>query len=87
MEKALEKLDMSMKNLTLDLVKYREDDVRYQQILNAIAQQYQACKTLLALSKDDINEPYFFKYTDMGQIETLLTNAGYLEQGKKPASR
>lgn len=87
MEKALEKLDMSMKNLTLDLVKYREDDVRYQQTLNAIAQQYQTCKTLLDLAKDDINEPYFFKYTDMGQIETLLSNAGYLEQPKKPASR
>lgn len=87
MDKALEKLDMSMKKLTLDLVKYKEDGIRYHQTLKSIFQQYQACKTLLDLAKDDINNPYFFKYADMDEIETLLSNAGYLEQPKKHTSR
>lgn len=42
MNQALEKLDMSMKNSCLELIKYHEngeDDPRYQQALSALAQQ------------------------------------------------
>ena len=47
----------------------------------------QACKVLLALVEDDINNTFYFKYSDMGDIETILTNAGYIEKNKKPATR
>ena len=87
MENAFEKLDKSMKNITLELAKYSEVHPEYQKLLNALAQQYLACQTLLALADDGINNTYFFKYADMDGIKTILTNAGYLEQGKKPASR
>ena len=87
MNQALETLDKSMKNLSLELMKYREDDPRYQQALSALAQQYQACKTLMTLAQDDISNSYFFKYSDIGDIETLLTNAGYLEQSSKTNKR
>ncbi len=52
-----------------------------------VNQQYQACKVLLALGQDDINNTYYFKYSDMGDIETILTNAGYIEKTKKTATR
>lgn len=87
MSQSLEKLDISMKQLTLDLMKYREDNPKYQQTLNSLNQQYQACKVLLALGQDDINNTYYFKYSNMGDIETILTNAGYIEKTKKTATR
>ncbi len=87
MNQALETLDKSMKNLSLELMKYKEDDPHYQQALSALAQQYQACKTLMTLAQDRINNSYFFKYSDMSEIETLLTNAGYLEQSSKANKR
>lgn len=83
MDQALEKLDKSMKRLCLDLMQYREDDPHYQQALNALAQQYQACSTLMSLAQDDMNNVYDFKYSDIGDIKLLLTNAGYLEQTPK----
>ncbi len=83
MNQALEKLDKSMNHLCLYLMKYREDDPRYQQILSALAQQYQACSTLMSLAQDDMNNVYNFKYSDIGDIKSLLTNAGYLEQTPK----
>ena len=87
MSQQLEKIDKSMKQLTLDLTKYGESDPKYQQILNSLNQQYQACKVLLALGDDGINDTYYFKYSDVGDIETILTNAGYIEESKKPATR
>lgn len=83
MNQALEKLDKSMKSLCLELMKYREDDPHYQQALSALAQQYQACSTLMSLAEDDRNNVYYFKYSDMEDIKSLLTNAGYLEQTPK----
>lgn len=41
----------------------------------------------MALSQDNINNIYYFKYADIGNIKTLLTNAGYLEQSSKEKSR
>ena len=68
MKEELKKLDMSMKALTLDLVKYSKDSLEYQRTLNELAQQYQNCKTLLDSAKDsakdDINEPYFLFISD-----------------------
>lgn len=87
MIQALEKLDKSMSNLCLELMKYSENDPRYKKALSSLAQQYLACKTLMALEKDDINNVYFFKYADMDGIETLLTNAGYLEQAARANKR
>ena len=49
MENAFEKLDKSMKNITLELAKYSEVHPEYQKLLNALAQQYLAYQTLLAL--------------------------------------
>ena len=87
MNQAFEKLDKSMKDLCLELIKYREDDQHYQQALSELARKYQACNTLMALSQDNINNIYYFKYADIGNIKTLLTNAGYLEQSSKEKSR
>ena len=83
----LDKLDKSMKQLTLDLAKYTESDPKYQQTLNLLNQQYQVCKMLLALKDDRINNTYYFKYSNIGDIVTILTNAGYIEKSKKPATR
>ena len=87
MSQALEKLDKSMKQLTLDLMKYRESDPEYQPLLNSLNEQYQACKVLLTLKDDGINDTYYFKYSNINDIETLLSNAGYIEQSKKSTSR
>ena len=59
MNQAFEKLDKSMKDLCLELIKYREDDPHYQQALSELARQYQACNTLMALSQDNINNIYY----------------------------
>ena len=80
MNEALEKLDMSMKELYSELVICREDDPRYLQILNSIARQYQACKTLISMDVDNV---YSFKYSNMEDIESLLTTTGYLKQAPK----
>lgn len=87
MNEALKKLDESMKQLTLDLMKYEEGDREYHQTLNSLNKQYQACKVLLALADDGMNNPYYFKCADIGDIETLLTNAGYIEKQQKSSTR
>lgn len=83
MKSAFEKLDMSMKNITLELAKHSEVHPKYKKLLNTLAQQYFACQTLFNLSKDDDNIVYIFKYADMDEIKTILTNTGYLEQNKQ----
>ena len=87
MNEKLKKLDVSMKQLTLDLMKYKESDQEYHQTLNSLNKQYQACKVLLALADDGMNNPYYFKCADIGDIETILTNAGYIEQPQKSSTR
>ncbi len=87
MYKELEKMDKSMKILSENLMRYGKDTPIYQKSLNNLAAQYQACKILLKLADDGINNTYYFKYADFDEIETILANAGYLEQPKKPASR
>lgn len=92
MSQSLEKLDSSMKQLTLDLMKldlmnYEENNPKYQKILNSLNQQYQACKVLLALENDAFHENYCFKQADINAIETILTNTGYIEESKKTATR
>ena len=42
---------------------------------------------LLALGDDGINNTYYFKYSDIGDIETILTNIGYIQKSKKLATR
>ena len=78
---------ISMKKLCLELMKYREGDPHYQQILSVLAQQYQAFNILMALNQDKTNNIYYFKYADMGNIKSLLTNTCYLEQPTKPKNR
>ena len=86
MEQVLEKLDMSMKELTLDLVKYKEDSPMYQKALVTLAKVYQAFNSAYDLT-DNKNVPYYIKYADIEGIKTLLTNAGYLEESKKTGRR
>ena len=90
MEQILEKLDLSMKELTLDLVKNQNQKGTpvYQKTLATLATLYQAFNAAYDLaSTKNINIPYYTKYADIEGIKTLLTNAGYLDQPKKPASR
>lgn len=83
----LEKLDKSMKQLYLDLMKYSEDDLKYKKILSTLNEQYQKCKYYLACCDDGINNTYYFKYSDIGAIEKILTIAGYIEEPKKSSRR
>mgnify|MGYP000216796375 CR=1 FL=1 len=88
MEQTLEKLDRAMKELTLELIKYQEDTPMYQKALVTLAKVYQAFNSAYDLAAtDNMNIPYYIKYSDIEGIKTLLTNAGYLEESKKPASR
>ena len=88
MEQILENLDLSMKELTLDLVKYQKGTPVYQKSLATLAKLYRAFNAAydLALTKN-INIPYYTKYADIEGIKTLLTSAGYLDQPKTSASR
>ena len=83
MKKALEKLDMSMKQLVLELQAGNEDPM----ILSTLNEQYHACKVLLALGDDGINNTYYFKYSNMNDIELILTNAGYINKSKTSVNR
>ena len=88
MEQTLEKLDRAMKELTLELIKYQEDTPMYQKALVTLAKVYQAFNSAYDLAAtDNMNIPYYIKYSDIEGIKTLLTNGGYLEESKKPASR
>ena len=88
MEQVLEKLDKAMKELTLVLVKYKEDSPMYQKALVTLANVYQAFNSAYDLAAtDNINVPYYIKYADIERIKTLLTNAGYLEESKKAGRR
>lgn len=88
MEQTLEKLDRAMKELTLELIKYQEDTPMYQKALVTLAKVYQAFNSAYDLAAtDNMNIPYYIKYSDIEGIKTLLTNAGYLEESKKPVSR
>ena len=88
MEQTLEKLDRAMKELTLELIKYQEDTPMYQKALVTLAKVYQAFNSAYDLAATgNKNVPYYIKYADIEGIKTLLTNAGYLEESKKPASR
>lgn len=83
MKKALEKLDMSMKQLVLELQSGKEDPM----ILSTLNEQYHACKVLLALGDDGINNTYYIKYSNMNDIELILTNAGYINKSKTFVNR
>ena len=88
MEQIFEELDMSMKELTLDLKKYKEDSPMYQMILTTLDKFYRLFILFYDLEvRDNINVPYFIKNADIEEIKTLLTNAGYLEKSEKNASR
>ena len=87
MEQVLEKLDMAMKILTLDLVKYKEDSPMYQKALVTLAKVYLAFNSAYDFAATDKNVPYYIKYADIERIKTLLTNAGYLEESKKTGRR
>ena len=89
MEQVLKKLDISMKELTLDLAKYKKDSPMYQKTLVTLAKVYQAFNSAynLAATTDNLNVPYYIKYADIEGIKTLLTNAGYLEESKKTGRR
>lgn len=84
MNQKFEQLDMSMKSLYLKLEMYRKSDFRYQEILTALAQQYQTYTTLIESLYDKYKDKnvivYVPKYSDIDSIKKLLTSAGYLEE-------
>ena len=83
LDQTLDRLDISMKKLTLDLIVYREEDPRYEQTLDALNNLYQMAIKVLKLKR---NDKYTFVYSDLEQIKTILTNAGYIEK-TKPLTR
>ena len=85
--KSLEKLDKSMNQLYLELMKYNEDDVEYKTILSTLNQQYQLFKGYLDIADDGKNNTYYFKYSDIGAIEQILATAGYIEEQNKSSRR
>ena len=86
MEQILERLDLSMKELTLYLEKHQEASPLYQKALVTLAKVYQAFDSAYnVMITNRIYTPYYIKYADMEEIKALLTNAGYLEEPKKTA--
>ncbi|CCY94215.1 unknown [Firmicutes bacterium CAG:884] len=79
LDQTLDRLDISMKKITLDLIAYREEDPRCEQTLDALNNLYQIAIKVLNLKR---NDKYTFVYSDLEQIKTILTNAGYIEKSK-----
>ena len=79
LDQTLDRLDISMKKITLDLIAHREEDPRCEQTLDALNNLYQMAIKVLNLKR---NDKYTFVYSDLEQIKTILTNAGYIEKSK-----
>ena len=79
----LEELDKKMKNLTLELIKYKGDTPTYKNTLVKLSTIYNIFE-----SKNNNNEKcYCTKYADLDAIRAILTMSGYLSDVKKTASR
>ena len=87
MKNILEQLDFSMKNLYIQSLKYNTSDPSYHKILRKLAKQFNYCKVLLALEDKNINNTFYFKYTDIEQIEILLEKYGYINKSPKTKTR
>lgn len=76
----LRQLDLQMKNLYVQLLKYRQDDPKYYETLKVIAKLYKRSGLLISLAnKKNINNPYCFIYTDLGSVEYLLSQEGLIK--------
>lgn len=87
MNKELEKLDLSMKELYLRTMQFHKDSPQYQKLVSVLAEEYKKFKTLIALTDSGMNHQYYIKYSDIESIEYLLILNGYLKENKKPISR
>ena len=87
MNKELEKLDLSMKELYLQIVKFHKDSPQYQKLVSVLAKEYEKFETLIDLTDNGMNHQYYIKYSDIEKIKYLLIINGYLKGNKKPVSR
>ena len=79
MKEELEKLDISMENISKKIMIIDESDPNYSSLLDILAQQY---KTFIMLISKNPNktEKYYIKYANLDYIKNILTSKGYLEQ-------
>ena len=79
MKEELEKLDISMENISKKIMIIDENDHNYSSLLDILAQQY---KTFIMLISKNPNktEKYYIKYANLDYIKNILTSKGYLEQ-------
>ena len=86
-EKQLEKFDLSMQKLYLQLYNYQENSSEYCFYLALLARQFYTCEKLMETERKEYRNPnaFFFVYSDIEKIRELLINKGYYpeEQMKK----
>ena len=86
MKEELEKLDISMENISKKIMIIDENDHNYSSLLDILAQQY---KTFIMLISKNPNktEKYYIKYANLDYIKNILTSKGYLEQEQQIKGR
>ena len=83
----LEKLDLRMKDLCLELLKYDSTLPSYKEkLLELYNCYYMFKKTFNELNSKSKNTPYFLKYASIDEIESLLSSKEFLGENR-PTSR
>ncbi len=78
------KFDSSMKETLLEIAKYKSGLPNSKDLIAKLFTQYEACQFLSEWARNrGIDEPYFFKQTDMGTVRNILIENGYLNEEKK----
>ena len=79
MKEELEKLDISMENISKKIMIIDENDPNYSSLLDILAQQYKTFIMLISKNPSK-TEKYYIKYANLDYIKNILTSKGYLEQ-------
>ena len=79
MKEELEKLDISMENISKKIMIIDENDHNYSSLLDILAQQYKTFIMLISKNPSK-TEKYYIKYANLDYIKNILTSKGYLEQ-------
>ncbi len=79
MKEELEKLDISMENISKKIMIIDESDPNYSSLLDILAQQYKTFIMLISKNPSK-TEKYYIKYANLDYIKNILTSKGYLEQ-------
>lgn len=83
----LSRLDICMKELTLEMGKYVETDSTYKELAGILVKLYLSFKSIYedVSSKTD-NEAYFLEYANIDQVKKILMNAFWFAPTKEEAN-